>query len=111
MKLAEVIEGYSTLGQFTGKPMNAKLSYMVAKNLRILEPEVKGFDEARNALVTKYSVDGVFPDEIKAQADAEYQTLMETEVTVAVHKIKVADFGALEVTPVQMLALDFIVEE
>ena len=114
MKLSQVLEAQAALAQLAGLKMPAHGAYKVSKNLRKLEPEIQSFEEARNKIVANYLEvkDGeTVSDDAQKAADGEYKTLLEMEVSVEPHKIKLSDFGNAEVSAAQLLAIEFLLEE
>ena len=115
LKLSEAVSAYVILGQFANIKMGVKTSYAISKNLRKLDPEYQHFETERKKLLSEYfhEVDGVpvvIPS-TKDEADKEFEDLMNLEVDVDPYKFHLTDFGMTEVTPAQLLAIMWLIEE
>ena len=93
----------TTLLQLKPAP-TARLAAQIARNTRMVEQSLRDFNTARDVLIAPYMVDGKFgveeetaldPD-VKQALDAEYIELVETEVDVDVHPLKMTDIEAVE---------------
>ena len=104
MKLEEVIKLYPALLQASNLSLPAKVAYRFSKILRKLEPEVKDFQKAQEALFDKLGVTKSFEGEedkkvIKAenipQFNQESKAILEEEVSISgIAKIKISDLLA-----------------
>ena len=83
-------------------PPTARIAAQIARNVRKLEGAVSDFNEAKNAMLkphldTRGRFDhGALDEETQKALDEEYTELLETEVEVDIHPIKIADLEAIE---------------
>ncbi len=112
MKLGEVKGRLAGLLKIAEKTFPAKVSYAIAKNLKLLESEYKDLEEQRIKICESYAdkdengkamrqeKDGntvyVFSEDAQEQCNKEYAELLEEEVEVNIHTIDVAELDKCE---------------
>lgn len=115
LTLSEVVQTYVVLGQFINIKMSVKASYALAKNLRKLDPEYQHFETERKKLLVENShevggVTEIIPSK-RDEVDKEFKDLGNLEIEVDPYKFRLVDFGTTEVTPNQLLAIMWLIEE
>lgn len=86
--------------QFKPAP-TARLAAQIARNTRQLEGALKDLAVAKNTLLAPYMVDGEYKEEllapdVKVALYKEYEELLNTEVEVDIHPLKLSDLEAVE---------------
>jgi len=115
-KLKEVVEAGPALGKILNSVTDAKTSYWLGKTLNKLLSEIRDIEKARIKLVEKYGKkenDGsikVIEDNID-DFKKEYEAFLEDEITIDMPKLKLEYLKDAKLSPVDMMALDKIIEE
>lgn len=117
MKIKDIIQMQSALASLMAKKMPVKLSYAIAKNLKMINREMEDFEEARVKLLrehwaldpktNKYNI----PDEDKPKWDEMYKELIEMEMGFQPYLFPYVYLEGLEFTPGEMLALENFYQE
>lgn len=115
-KLKEVVEAGPALGKILNSVTDAKTSYWLGKTLNKLLSEIRDIEKARIKLVEKYGkkdIDGS-TKVTKENTEAfkkEYESFLEDEITIDMPKLKLEYLKDAKLSPVDMMALDKIIEE
>jgi len=122
LKVHQLKTAESTLKMLASKQLPAKLAYQVAKIIRAADKELLAIEEARVSAVRKYGKEvqpnspdeqpslQVPPESIEAFT-VEMQELFDSEIELNAYPIKVGDFGNIELQPIQLLALESLLDE
>lgn len=140
MKLVDMINSAHILDSVAHQKMPAKVAYAIGKNLTRMEPDLKGYEMAKNALLDKYGhankgigqyeffrrdetgeilkdAEGNSIVDIEAQdaLNKEHKELIEMEVELIPYKIPLAYLEdpnhPISFTPAEMIALDWLIED
>jgi hypothetical protein len=117
MKLFELLNAQPTLVSLSSKKLPAKLAYAVSKNLRLITPELQDFEKARIALLEQYGKLNEethtydIPEDKKAQVDAEFNTLVNTDVDLTPFQVDIEAFGVIEITPNEFSSIAWMIRE
>ncbi len=116
LKLVDVVNSLNVLSVLSGKPMAGKLAYVIGKNLRVVTEEFKEYDSARIALLKELGTleEGTNRYELGDNQDEfehRHQELIETEIEVNLRTLTLAEADHLELTPADMLRIDWMISE
>ena len=126
MKLTnkKILNDAMTIGAISNKELPIKVSYAIAKNISKLEKELQIYNQEREKLIEKYSVkdddNKTIIDEnnqIKIQDEYLYawnkdiKELQEIEVEIDMHKFKLEELNGYNITPAELMAIDYMIEE
>ena len=126
MKLTnkKILKDAMTIGAISNKELPIKVSYAIAKNISKLEKELQIYNQEREKLIEKYSVkdddNKTIIDEnnqIKIQDEYLYawnkdiKELQEIEVEIDMHKFKLEELNGYNITPAELMAIDYMIEE
>lgn len=96
--------------------VSGKAAFVVARNHRLIEPEVKTYNDKVNEIIRKYGDeqdDGtiriVDPEKI-AKADEEYIGISNLEISLDILKINEHDIENSNMTAREILAIDWMVD-
>ena len=108
MKLGEVKGTLDGLLQIAGKNLPVKVSYAIAKNIKVLNEEFKTIEEQRIKLCEKYAKKDdtdkpitiekngnqvyQFDDNDEQKVNEEYAELLEEETKLDIHKVNIHEF-------------------
>ncbi len=97
------------------KELPIKVSYAITKNLRMMEPEIKLYDEERTKLLEKHGDKAEnntykIPKEHMEAWEKDIADLLDVDVTVTVHQVDISNFTD-GIEPVVMEALEFMIKE
>ena len=124
MKNREIVTNYNNIYGIINRNEKypVKLSYALSRNLKILEPLAKEFEDEKNKLLEKHGIknlDGTFQRNAAGEYDIvtgheqeweqEITELLEIEVKVEPHMVSVADYPE-NIEPAIILVLDFMTE-
>ena len=126
MKLTnkKILNDAITMGAISNKELPIKVSYALAKNISKIEKELEIYNKEREKLIEKYSVkdadDKTVIDEnnqIKIQDkylenwNKDIKELQEIEVEIDIHKFKLEELTGYNMTPAELMAIDYMIEE
>jgi hypothetical protein len=117
--LRQIIEAQNAMQSLVVQQLPVKQAYHLARLIRMCEPEVKQFNEQRNALIKEHgkerlategerpmhgdTVHEVSPDQLPIFR-AKLQELLETEISL--DRPKIVLNGTLQITAAELMALD-----
>lgn len=133
MKLGEVQSTLEGLYKIATKNLPVKVSYAIAKNIKVLNEEYKTIDEQRIKLCEKYADkddDGKavmekkgekefykFSDGNEVKMNDEYKELLEEEAELDIHTVDITEFEKCDMsdrydilTPAEYANLEFMIE-
>lgn len=114
-ELLTLSQGIKNISELKGQ----KFGYIIARNVKLLSPELKKFDDARIALAESYSKkldnkpvmkDNQYDIENKEGFDQEYKKLLQEKVEVNLFKLDLADVPE-EITSGQMVGITLLIKE
>lgn len=108
IKLIEVMNSYNTMANIVMNKevrTSVKLAYAIARNMRLMEPEVRLFDEKRKEIIGDVDIKDVKPEQEKQIAD-----LLNSEIELSLQKVKLSDAGET-FSPSDMLYLFWMFTE
>ncbi len=126
MKLTnkKILNDAMTIGAISNKELPVKVSYALAKNISKLEKELQIYNQERDKLIEKYSVkdddNKTVIDEnnqIKIQDkyledwNKDIKELQEIEVEIDIHKFKLEELNGYNMTPAELMAIEYMIEE
>ncbi|CEP50267.1 Uncharacterised protein [[Clostridium] sordellii] len=126
MKLTnkKILNDAMTIGSISNKELPIKVSYALAKNISKIEKELEIYNKEREKLIEKYSVkdenDKTVIDEnnqIKIQDiylekwNKDIEELQNIEVEIDIHKFKLEELNGYNMTPAELMAIDYMIEE
>ena len=113
VKVAQLVGSSEPLGKLMTQPMPSATAFRCAKTLKAVQAELESYEEARKNLIEQHGKDGEIKPEDKGwdKFIAGMEELMETEVKVDAEKIKEENLSKVEISPADILALDWIIEE
>lgn len=124
MKNRDIVANFNNLYGIIGKndKYPVKLSFAIAKNLKMLEPLVKDFEEEKNKILELYclrNLDGTFQrkkngeyeiqEVYKQEWEENMKELLEIDVKVEPHMVSTNDYPE-DIEPAVILALGFMTQ-
>lgn len=116
MKLIDLLNAQPILQNLVERKMPAKLAFAIAKNFRLIAPELEDYDKIRMKLLSdNWKLDEKtnkfkIPDEDQAKWKEMHDELLQTESGYQPYKIDLARAEQVEWTPAELLSLWFIFE-
>lgn len=111
-------QGLSQLASNDEMRLPARVSFAVARNLKMLIPIIEDIDMARQSIAETYGTLDVdnptqyrIPENNRDTVNQELDAIMETEVEVPLVKIKMTEIEDLNISIAMAEALMFMVEE
>lgn len=126
MKLTnkKILKDAMTIGAISNKELPIKVSYALAKNISKLEKELEIYNKEREKLIEKYSIkdknnqtviDGNNQIQIKDECledwNKDIKELQDIEVEIDIHKFKLEELNGYNMTPAELMAIDYMIEE
>jgi len=113
VKVAQLVGSSEPLGKLMTQPMPSATAFRCAKTLKAVQAELESYDEARKNLIEQHGKDGEIKPKDKGwdKFIKGMEELMETEVKIDAEKIKEENLSKVEISPADILALDWIIEE
>lgn len=128
MKLIELLNAQNALGTLNNtRGLSAVTAYRVAKNIKVINNELKTYEEQRMKLVKELADkdnDGNALTKINDNGDTEYvlsnknkiklagqlNSIMDEESNIEIKKLKLEDLDVAGLAPIELNALDFMIE-
>lgn len=126
MKLSNerMMSDIQRLGEVAKKTLPVKASYAIAKNIAKIEAELKVYGNEREKLIEKYAEKNEkgniaadengqikFKPECAESWNKEIKELLAIENEVNIHKFKLDALEGYSMTPVEMMLIDYMIEE
>tara|TARA_R100000781_G_C3979641_1_gene93079 strand:- start:113 stop:478 length:366 start_codon:yes stop_codon:yes gene_type:complete len=119
VKLSQIVNSIDALNRISKQPMKAIVSFKMAKNLKLLSEEISTFEQSKNDLIVKYgkeNKEGQIGIEPNTKEMTEFQKelgeLAALEVNLeGFNKIKLSNLSKCELSPEEMISLEFAIEE
>lgn len=126
LTIRKILNDTNSLVAISQKQLPVKVSYAIAKNIKKLENELKIYNEEREKLIDKYCIKD---DEGKNVIDEnnnlkianehleawnkEINELMDIEVDIDIHKFNLDSLmcGNYDMTPAELMIIDYMIEE
>lgn len=114
MKIIDLLNAQPVLQNLMERKMPAKLAFAIAKNFRLIAPELEDYDRVRRKLLSdNWKLDEKtnqfdVPDEEKSKWKAMHDELLQTESVYQPYKIDLSYAEQIEWAPAELLSLWFI---
>ena len=119
----EILEKVNVLGEISSRKLPVKVSYAIAKNIDKVERELKHYNKERKKLIEEYCLkedngtlkitDGnydIAPERLE-DFNKEINELQEIEVEMDIHKFNIELLNGYEMSPGELMCIDFMIEE
>ncbi|HAT4162109.1 TPA: DUF1617 family protein [Clostridium perfringens] len=119
----EILEKVNVLGELTARKLPVKVSYAIGKNISKVERELKLYNKERQKLIEEYCLkeddgtlkitEGNYDIDPKRLEDfnKEINELQEIEVEIDIHKFNIELLDGYEMSPGELMCIDFMIEE
>lgn len=115
IKMNQLLNSSEALKTLVSLKVPAKTSYNISRIVSIVEKELEAFNAARtkclDTLGTKEEDKYTFTPETAKEFDTQMKELLEQEVVIDRHTIKLDDLNNVEVEASVLLTLDWLIEE
>lgn len=119
----EILEKVNVLGEISSRKLPVKVSYAISKNISKVERELKHYNKERQKLIEEYCLkedDGTLkitdrnydidPERLE-DFNKEINELQEIEVEMDIHKFNIELLNSYEMSPGELMCIDFMIEE
>ena len=119
----EILEKVGILGEISNRKLPVKVSYAIGKNISKVERELKHYNKERQKLIEEYCLkeeegtlkitDGNYDIDPERLEDfnKEIDELQEIEVEMDIHKFNIELLNNYEMSPGELMCIDFMIEE
>jgi hypothetical protein len=113
VELGKIVASSEPLGKLMQEKMPIATSFRLAKVLKSVQAELETYDETRKKLIEELGVDGEIKQDSKnfEKFVKEMNNLLAEKVSVKVEKIKSENLSKVEISPSDLLALEWIIDE
>ena len=124
VSLNDILNSIPVFREVSTKTLPVKTAFRIARLIRELDKENTTFDDSRRKIIEKFAerdennnMKQTEEGNIVIQTDKiefcnkEMTDLLNMVVEVNADKLNIDDFGDIEITPIQMLAMDSFIEE
>lgn len=120
IQLGKIVNSKDALGRLLGEKFPVKTSYMIQKNFRTVESELKSYEEQRSKLIVeKYGVREItatgeqteswkVPDDRMVSFSKEMNELFSVELELSLSKVKLPE--SCEISPSDIYLLDWMID-
>ena len=113
VELGKIVGSSEPLGKLMQEKIPIATSFRLAKVLKSVQAELGIYDEMRKKLIEELGVDGEIKQDSKNfnKFVEQMNKLLAEKVSVKVEKIKSENLSKVEISPADLLALEWVVEE
>ena len=113
LKLAVLVQSSEPLSKLMNNPMPSATAFKCAKVLKAVSSELEAYEEARKKAIETHGKDGEISEKSKNwdKFVKELNELLATDVKLDVEKVKSENLSKVEVSPTDLIALDWLIEE
>lgn len=124
MKLSnrKIVENMQNLKAISQRQLPVKASYAIAKNIAHLESELKIYDKERLKIINKYAKkdekgktiadkNGQVQFENADGWNRDINELLNIENDIEIRKFKLSELSGLNMSPAELQAIDYMIEE
>ena len=118
VKLKDIINSYESIDMVGGVKFSAKFSFKIMKIKNELKTHVVDYEEIRTNKIKEYGTpskdtDGkyTFDDGLEAKVINELAELSDEIINVSFSKIKIEEFGDVEIEPNLLMPLLWLIED
>lgn len=120
IQLGKIVNSKDALGRLLGEKFPVKTAYIIQKNFRAVESELKSYEEQRSKLIVeKYGVQEInaegekteswkVPDDRMISFSREMSELFSVELELPLMKVKLPD--TCEISPSDIYLLDWMID-
>lgn len=119
----EILERVSILAELRNRKLPVKVSYAIGKNISKIERELKHYNDARQKIIEEYCLkekdgslkilDGNYDIDPKRlnKFNDDIDELKDIEVEIDVHKFNIELLNNYEMSPEELICIDFMIED
>lgn len=124
VKLNDVVNATEAFNKIMQQPVKGSLAFRIARLARELNKEMQTFNEERQKILQKYAKrdengelitlengNVTFDNDKIAEVNAEFDSLLNTELEINAEKIPMNEMDSFELTPQQTLDIEVFFEE
>ncbi|HLR35958.1 MAG TPA: hypothetical protein VK071_11615 [Tissierellales bacterium] len=126
MKLTnqELLNSIPTLQELSKEQLPIKISYTISKNIKIIEEELKIYEEERQKLIKKHAEldkegkpkvndngNYIIKQENQLDFNKEVLELLNIETDVNICKVDLNALDGLKISPLELTSIYFLIEE
>lgn len=118
----QMINSISSLRALSQKQLPVEVSYKIAKNIRNIEQDLAIYEQERKKLIDKYvekdsegnpklddNNNYIIKDKLNWNKDV--LELLSFETDVEIEKIDIKELDGLKISPSELIAIDYMIEE
>ena len=125
MKIKDILNSKNVLVKLNNTAgMSSIVAYRVGKNIKLLDDELKPYDDARTKSIRRSCKQGWkrksyhwwsntqydIPEDKLQEALQEIEKLQDEDINVDVRKVTVEDINKAELTPRELMLIEFMLE-
>jgi len=126
MKLTNkmLIDSTKSLSEISQKQLPIRISYKIAKNISLINDELKIYDEQKNKIMNEYSkkdkdgkpvIDKNGHVELQKERikdwTKDFMELLSIEIEININKFSIDSMGNCDISPSQIMSLGFMIED
>ena len=126
MKLTNltILNGMASLSTLSQEKLPISISYQISKNISKLNNELKIYNEERQKLINKYGKKDendkliigdkneiTFKEECKIDWNRDFSELLSIENEIDIAKISIDSLEGIELSPNEIMSIEFMIEE
>ena len=115
-KMRELVEAQPAFQELSETKLRAGASFQLARIIKVVQKELQAFSERRDEIARKYGnakEDGSYeiPEEKVGEAQAEFDELLDTELSLTFDPLSVPTLGDAEIKPAMFVVLERFIQE
>lgn len=125
MKIKDILNSRNVLIKLNNTAgMSSVVAYRVGKNIKLLDDELKSYDDARTkvleeaankdkdgkAIIDEATRQYDIPEDKLQEALQEIEKLQDEDINIDIRKVTVEDINKAELTPRELMSIEFMLE-
>ena len=123
VKISDLLNSTEVLQKLAGTELKAKTAWQVGRILKAADTEIQSFNEARVSLIQQFGEKDEngqlitddrgnckIPNEVITDFSDQLNELVNTDIEINAHKLKIDDIGDKNFTPAEMTQLEAFIE-
>ena len=111
MKIKDILNSRNVLIKLNNTAgMSSVVAYRVGKNIKLLDDELKPYDKDRKAIIDEATRQYDIPEDKLQEALQEIEKLQDEDINIDIRKVTVEDINKAELTPRELMSIEFMLE-
>lgn len=111
IKVSKLVNAVPSIKYLMNQSLNAKVSLKLARFINTISNEMNAVEETRKMLFDRYSDGTKILNESNLKFEEEMKSLLETEISINMEPISIAELNTISIPINHMMNLDFMFKD